>query len=66
MGGWLLSHGAGERAGQKVLREVRVWAQSLPMRTLASFSALLRLLAAAVALLLCLGLGAALGVVVLV
>lgn len=55
----------GERAGQRVLREARVWAQLLPMRTLASFSLLLRLLAAAVALLLCLGLGLTLGLLVL-
>lgn len=55
----------GERAGQKVLREVQVWARLLPMRMLASFSLLLRLLATAVALLLCLGLGLTLGLTIL-
>jgi hypothetical protein len=59
-GGWLLSHGLAERASNKVAREVRVWVQGLPTRSLWGVVSLLRLLA--VSLGLCAGLGLSLSI----
>lgn len=56
-GGWLLSHGLAERAGNKVAREVRVWVRGLPTRPLWGLGSLLQLLALGLGLFVGLGLG---------
>lgn len=55
-GGWLLSHGLAERASNKIAREVRGWAQSLPTRPLWGVVPLLQLLAVGLGLFAGLGL----------
>jgi hypothetical protein len=51
LGGWVLSHGLAERAGNKVVREIQVWVQYAPTRPLVGVFLLLRTLAFSLGLL---------------